>query len=144
MAAVAEEALKYKKPLTVDPNAADHMDKAELYKDQKIAANGYLGLRNTTSKQPAAPAADYTSKADLYKEMKQVAAEQPPKPIETPLASDNTNPAPQLPKETATHDKDGFLKAGALISAHIRRTVPSLLHCNRPLRMARLLPHWEA
>lgn len=113
MAVVAEEALKYKKPLTVDPNAADHMDKAELYKDQKIAANGYLGLRNTTSKQPAAPETDVTSKADLYKEMKQVAAEQPDRPLDTPLANDNINPTPQASKETATHDKDGFLKAGS-------------------------------
>ena len=55
---------------------SDVMDKAELYKDQKIAKDGYLGTRNTKTTQPAATT-DYTTKADLNADKQIFAAETP-------------------------------------------------------------------
>lgn len=68
---------------------SDVMDKAELYKDQKIAKDGYLGTRNTKTTQPAATT-DYTAKADLNAD-KQIFAAETPK-VEEPV-KDTSKPS---------------------------------------------------
>lgn len=78
---------------------SDVMDKAELYKDQKIAKDGYLGTRNTKTSQPAV-ATDHTDKADLYADMKTSVD----KPASTNNSNQKDSSTPRTPRYPAIYE----------------------------------------